>query len=124
MMTFAFERNAGPLAGVTQLVECDLAKVDVAGSNPVSRSKFQKESHRRLDSPTKQTAARLHGHHDGHPKRSLRPARAGQEPELYGGCRAVSGARHRSHNGHLQCGECGCAATLAICSIRPAGSRL
>src|SRR5664280_3370540 len=27
-------------AGVTQLVECDLAKVDVAGSNPVSRSKF------------------------------------------------------------------------------------
>jgi hypothetical protein len=29
-----------PSAGVTQLVECDLAKVDVAGSNPVSRSKF------------------------------------------------------------------------------------
>ena len=28
-----------PGAGVTQLVECDLAKVDVAGSNPVSRSK-------------------------------------------------------------------------------------
>src|SRR5450756_1765016 len=27
-------------AGVTQLVECDLAKVDVAGSNPVSRSIF------------------------------------------------------------------------------------
>jgi hypothetical protein len=27
-------------AGVTQLVECDLAKVDVAGSNPVSRSKI------------------------------------------------------------------------------------
>jgi hypothetical protein len=27
-------------AGVTQLVECDLAKVDVAGSNPVSRSKL------------------------------------------------------------------------------------
>ena len=26
------------IAGVTQLVECDLAKVDVAGSNPVSRS--------------------------------------------------------------------------------------
>ena len=25
-------------AGVTQLVECNLAKVDVAGSNPVSRS--------------------------------------------------------------------------------------
>ena len=31
---------AAPHAGVTQLVECDLAKVDVAGSNPVSRSKF------------------------------------------------------------------------------------
>ena len=29
-----------PRAGVTQLVECDLAKVDVAGSNPVSRSIF------------------------------------------------------------------------------------
>ena len=29
-------------AGVTQLVECDLAKVDVAGSNPVSRSIPQK----------------------------------------------------------------------------------
>jgi hypothetical protein len=27
-------------AGVTQLVECNLAKVDVAGSNPVSRSIF------------------------------------------------------------------------------------
>ena len=27
-------------AGVTQLVECDLAKVDVAGSSPVSRSKL------------------------------------------------------------------------------------
>ena len=31
-----------PDAGVTQLVECDLAKVDVAGSNPVSRSNFKK----------------------------------------------------------------------------------
>jgi hypothetical protein len=31
-------------AGVTQLVECDLAKVDVAGSNPVSRSKFRTTS--------------------------------------------------------------------------------
>src|SRR5271166_5913265 len=30
--------NEGRSAGVTQLVECDLAKVDVAGSNPVSRS--------------------------------------------------------------------------------------
>jgi hypothetical protein len=38
MMTFAFGPNQVPLAGVTQLVECDLAKVDVAGSNPVSRS--------------------------------------------------------------------------------------
>ncbi len=28
-------------AGVTQLVECDLAKVDVAGSSPVSRSTSQ-----------------------------------------------------------------------------------
>ncbi len=28
----------GHYAGVTQLVECNLAKVDVAGSNPVSRS--------------------------------------------------------------------------------------
>ena len=27
-------------AGVTQLVECNLAKVDVAGSNPVSRSNY------------------------------------------------------------------------------------
>ena len=31
-------RNGSILAGVTQLVECNLAKVDVAGSNPVSRS--------------------------------------------------------------------------------------
>ena len=30
--------EVSPRAGVTQLVECDLAKVDVAGSNPVSRS--------------------------------------------------------------------------------------
>jgi hypothetical protein len=33
-MTSLWKRSAG----VTQLVECDLAKVDVAGSNPVSRS--------------------------------------------------------------------------------------
>jgi hypothetical protein len=32
--------NGSWRAGVTQLVECDLAKVDVAGSNPVSRSNF------------------------------------------------------------------------------------
>jgi hypothetical protein len=31
-------------AGVTQLVECDLAKVDVAGSNPVSRSKIARRN--------------------------------------------------------------------------------
>src|SRR5450631_880044 len=33
-----FARQWRSPAGVTQLVECDLAKVDVAGSNPVSRS--------------------------------------------------------------------------------------
>ena len=33
--------SLSPQAGVTQLVECDLAKVDVAGSNPVSRSKVR-----------------------------------------------------------------------------------
>ncbi len=32
------------IAGVTQLVECDLAKVDVAGSNPVSRSNPESET--------------------------------------------------------------------------------
>jgi hypothetical protein len=31
------------IAGVTQLVECNLAKVDVAGSNPVSRSNSSPE---------------------------------------------------------------------------------
>jgi hypothetical protein len=31
-------QGSGSNAGVTQLVECNLAKVDVAGSNPVSRS--------------------------------------------------------------------------------------
>jgi len=35
-------------AGVTQLVECNLAKVDVAGSNPVSRSKTPFRNHRSL----------------------------------------------------------------------------
>ena len=35
-------------AGVTQLVECNLAKVDVAGSNPVSRSRL----HRIVTFPT------------------------------------------------------------------------
>ena len=35
-------------AGVTQLVECDLAKVDVAGSNPVSRSNFPRNPFVRL----------------------------------------------------------------------------
>ena len=43
-----------PGAGVTQLVECDLAKVDVAGSNPVSRSKIQPESPYRPDSQRNQ----------------------------------------------------------------------
>ena len=39
-------------AGVTQLVECDLAKVDVAGSNPVSRSNFKKsDSHSAVPGP-------------------------------------------------------------------------
>src|SRR3954453_7563848 len=38
---FPRENNSFCRAGVTQLVECDLAKVDVAGSNPVSRSKFR-----------------------------------------------------------------------------------
>ena len=37
---FLVENGYLPSAGVTQLVECDLAKVDVAGSNPVSRSKI------------------------------------------------------------------------------------
>ena len=31
----------GVLSGSNSVVECDLAKVDVAGSNPVSRSKTQ-----------------------------------------------------------------------------------
>jgi hypothetical protein len=35
---FPLENEVLRRAGVTQLVECDLAKVDVAGSNPVSRS--------------------------------------------------------------------------------------
>jgi hypothetical protein len=35
---FLVENGVSIRAGVTQLVECDLAKVDVAGSNPVSRS--------------------------------------------------------------------------------------
>jgi hypothetical protein len=30
--------NADGVAGITQLVECKLPKLDVAGSNPVSRS--------------------------------------------------------------------------------------
>ena len=37
-MNLSFEVLFSASAGVTQLVECDLAKVDVAGSNPVSRS--------------------------------------------------------------------------------------
>src|SRR5215471_15447620 len=37
-------RSSRGWAGVTQLVECDLAKVDVAGSNPVSRSKIASKS--------------------------------------------------------------------------------
>jgi hypothetical protein len=36
---FPRENRVSVRAGVTQLVECDLAKVDVAGSNPVSRSR-------------------------------------------------------------------------------------
>ena len=31
----------GPLSGSNSVVECDLAKVEVAGSNPVSRSSFR-----------------------------------------------------------------------------------
>jgi hypothetical protein len=52
---FLVENGYLPSAGVTQLVECDLAKVDVAGSNPVSRSKFQIDSLFSWDYPMKQT---------------------------------------------------------------------
>ena len=41
-MSLSFEVLPSANAGVTQLVECDLAKVDVAGSNPVSRSNFKR----------------------------------------------------------------------------------
>jgi hypothetical protein len=41
-INLSFEVLPSANAGVTQLVECDLAKVDVAGSNPVSRSNFNK----------------------------------------------------------------------------------
>ena len=34
-----FDKNSFPLSGNNSVVECDLAKVEVAGSNPVSRSK-------------------------------------------------------------------------------------
>ena len=40
-----WKRCAKKNAGVTQLVECDLAKVDVAGSNPVSRSNIPPKKH-------------------------------------------------------------------------------
>ena len=43
---FLVENGCLPIAGVTQLVECDLAKVDVAGSNPVSRSKNPRRAFR------------------------------------------------------------------------------
>ena len=43
-MSLSFEVLPSAGAGVTQLVECDLAKVDVAGSNPVSRS-ISKDAH-------------------------------------------------------------------------------
>ena len=38
MLRTGSENEGSASAGVTQLVECNLAKVDVAGSNPVSRS--------------------------------------------------------------------------------------
>jgi hypothetical protein len=38
VLLMARENESRTRAGVTQLVECNLAKVDVAGSNPVSRS--------------------------------------------------------------------------------------
>ena len=40
--SFFFDRNIFPLSGNNSVVECDLAKVEVAGSNPVSRSKIFK----------------------------------------------------------------------------------
>ena len=52
-------------AGVTQLVECDLAKVDVAGSNPVSRSKLFLHSIRML----------THGGSAGRPSELLNESR-------------------------------------------------
>ena len=36
---YFFAKNRFPLSGNNSVVECDLAKVEVAGSNPVSRSK-------------------------------------------------------------------------------------
>ena len=45
---FFFDRNYIPLSGNNSVVECDLAKVEVAGSNPVSRSKIFKGLAERL----------------------------------------------------------------------------
>jgi hypothetical protein len=35
---FCYDRQLQPAGGNNSVVECDLAKVEVAGSNPVSRS--------------------------------------------------------------------------------------
>ena len=40
--SYFFVKNTFPLSGNNSVVECDLAKVEVAGSNPVSRSKIFK----------------------------------------------------------------------------------
>jgi hypothetical protein len=41
--TAGFVRNRNSLSGNNSVVECNLAKVEVAGSNPVSRSKNSKK---------------------------------------------------------------------------------
>src|SRR5258708_19246864 len=59
-------------AGVTQLVECNLAKVDVAGSNPVSRSRTHAFSDRiPLPAP-----------HNSVPGSNTRPRRPPHAPPL------------------------------------------
>ena len=52
-------------AGLTQLVECKLPKLDVAGSNPVSRSEESRFEHAELDSAAAGLRCRSHGDRRG-----------------------------------------------------------
>jgi hypothetical protein len=90
-------------AGVTQLVEFQPSKLDVAGSNPVARSTSRERG--QGSKGRRENQARVPGPHAGN------RARAGFTKEAAGGRKATNSRAYRIHSGEPAGGSGGCDAT-------------